>query len=40
MNTMYTAIENQIRVDEGGLRQSERKLEWLSDYSYGGDLRG
>lgn len=28
------------RSPKGGLRQSERKLGWLSDYSCGGDLRG
>lgn len=31
MNTMYTVIENQIRVDEGGLRRSE-KSDRLSDF--------
>lgn len=37
MNTMYTAIENQIRVDEGGLRRSE-KSDRLSDLLLGGDI--
>jgi len=28
------------RLPKGGLRQSDRKIRRLSDYSYGGDLRG
>lgn len=28
------------RLPKGGLRRSDRKIGRLSDYSYGGDLRG